>query len=68
MKEITRVVTANITFIQKMSDEEADQLLKLDKDPFTRRLLANRIKADLKNADHVEVTDIQDFVTEKNGS
>lgn len=64
MKEITRIITAQITVIETMPNDDAETIIASKEDA-----QAN-IKADLQkmyNADDVVVT-VQDFVRDKAGS
>ncbi len=61
MKEITRIITAQITIIETMPDDDAETIITSKEDA-----QAN-IKADLQkmyNADDVVVT-VQDFMLDK---
>jgi len=61
MKEITRIITAQITVISKMSDDEADLFISHKED--AKELLENSLKEEC-NADDV-IVEIKDFVMDK---
>lgn len=61
MKEMTTIVTAEITYITKVPDEQADEFVVQDRKDSTRREMEKAFKEKL-NADGVVVTNVQDFV------
>lgn len=61
MKEITRIITAEITCIEKVTDEECNDILSRVED--TEQHLADLFKQNFF-ADDVHVK-IQDFIAEK---
>lgn len=61
MKEITRIITAQITLIETMPDDDADAIIKAKE--VARANVTNDLKKMYK-ADDVKV-DIQDFVLDK---
>ncbi len=67
MNEITRIITLQITAIDKVDDEHLEEELKRVKDQGEIRELEENIKKDLL-VDDVKIISIQDFVLEKGGS
>lgn len=61
MKEITRIITAQITLIETMPDEDAETIIKAKED--AEKKFADDIKW-IYSADDVTV-EIKDFVLEK---
>lgn len=61
MKEITRIVSAQVTIIQKMADEDAEMVLSCK--PEAEKNVADTLRK-LYDADDVQVQ-IQDFVMDK---
>lgn len=61
MKEITRIITAQITQVYKTSDDEAEARIKRDTDRETTRALESYLKDGFFNADDVKV-EIKNFV------
>lgn len=61
MKEITTIVTLEITSVGKYPDDKADKVIEADKMDAFKKHLAETIKHDMK-VDDVVVTNIQDFV------
>ena len=61
MKEITRIITAQITLIETMEDEFADSIISSKED--SEKIFVDSLKK-LYSADDVTV-EIKDFVLEK---
>lgn len=61
MKEVTRIITMNVTMIEKVKDESADRMVAAGKTQEGRRVVANNLK-DFLGADDVQITGIKDFV------
>ena len=63
MKEITRIINAQVTIIERMNDAEADNVVSSQKD--VEKYVENTLKKHF-NADDVQV-EINDFVMDKDG-
>ena len=61
MKEMTTIVTAEITYITQVPDEQADEFVVQDREDSTRREMEKEFRKKL-NADCVVVTNVQDVV------
>lgn len=61
MKEITREISLKITFVQQVTDEDAEVVVATAKEKVVKQAYADRIKTDVNAAD-VKVTKIKDTV------